>query len=133
LIAVLDTSALIRFYIPDGPMPDGMEAFMADLDRGVATALVPGLIWVEAASVLLKKINRGEIKDSEAIELLRLWRTLPFKEIETSASILEILKLARNESLSSYDATYLYLAIQHHAVLFTADDLLTKAAQRYRT
>lgn len=114
-------------------MPDGMEAFMADLDRGVATALVPGLIWVEAASVLLKKINRGEIKDSEAIELLRLWRTLPFKEIETSASILEILKLARNESLSSYDATYLYLAIQHHAVLFTADDLLTKAAQRYRT
>ncbi len=40
-------------------MPDGMEAFIADLDRGVATALVPGLIWVEAASVLLKKINLG--------------------------------------------------------------------------
>lgn len=133
MIAVLDTSALIRFYIPDGPMPEGIEAFMAELDRGVATALIPGLIWVEAASVLLKKINRGEIADREAIELMQLWRNLPLKEIETSESILEILKLARHENLSSYDATYLYLAIQHHAVLFTADDLLAKAAKRYRT
>ena len=113
-------------------MPDGLEAFMAELDRGVATALVPSLIWVETASVLLKKITRGEIEDSEAIELMRLWRTLPIKEIETSGSILEILKLARHENLSSYDATYLYLAVQHHAVLFTADDLLAKAAQSYR-
>lgn len=106
---------------------------MAELDRGVSTALVPSLIWVEAASVLLKKINRGELKECEAFELMCLWRNLPLKEIETSESILEILKLAYHENLSSYDATYLYLAIQHHAVLFTADDLLAKAAQRYRT
>lgn len=112
-------------------MPDGMEAFMAELDRGYATALIPSLIWVEAASVLLKKIKRGELEEQEAYELMHTWKKLPLKEVDLSDSIVEILKLARSEKLSSYDATYLYLAIQHQAVLFTADDFLAKVAQRY--
>lgn len=58
-------------------MPDGIEAFMAELDRGVSSALIPGLIWVEAASVLLKKINKDEIEDCETFELMKLWKTLP--------------------------------------------------------
>lgn len=130
MIAVLDTSALIRFYIPDGPMPEGMEIFMTEVDRGYGTALVPSLIWIEAASVLLKKIGRGEMEAHEAFDLMKLWRSLPLKEVEVSESILEILQLAHREKLSSYDATFLHVAIQHQAVLFTADDLLAKVAKR---
>jgi hypothetical protein len=27
MIAVVDTSAVLRLFIPDGPIPDGLEAF----------------------------------------------------------------------------------------------------------
>jgi predicted nucleic acid-binding protein len=112
-------------------MPEGMEIFMSKIDQGYGTALVPGLVWIEAASVLLKKIGRGELEEQEAFDLMKLLRSLPLREVGVSDSILDILQLAHRENLSSYDATFLYVAIQHQAVLFTADDLLTQAAQRH--
>ena len=33
MIAVIDTSALMRFYIPDGDMPEGFELFIREIER----------------------------------------------------------------------------------------------------
>ena len=34
MIGIIDTSALIRLFIPDGPIPDGLEKFFNNADSG---------------------------------------------------------------------------------------------------
>lgn len=130
MIGVLDTSALVRFYLPDGPMPEGLEAFMGKVDLGEAEAVVPNLIWLELSSVLLKKVNRKEISSPEAEELLEHWRQLPLKTMDLTPQVPEIWRLARQEKLTVYDASFLHLAICFQADLFTADEKLQLAASR---
>ena len=33
MIGVVDTSALIRLFVPDGPLPDGFEDFLRGVER----------------------------------------------------------------------------------------------------
>ncbi len=49
---VLNTSALIRFYIPDGPLPEDREEAIDSCLKGETAALVPELAMIEAAQVL---------------------------------------------------------------------------------
>jgi hypothetical protein len=35
MIGVIDTSALIRIFVPDGPLPDGFEDFLRGVERGL--------------------------------------------------------------------------------------------------
>ena len=57
MIGVIDTSGLIRLFIPDGPIPEGMEDFFKEVERGNHTAIAPELLLVESANVLDKKRN----------------------------------------------------------------------------
>ena len=63
---VLDTSALMRFYIPDGPIPGDMEKIVESAWQAEAVLLIPELALAEAGQVLLKKQqskqNKGEEK-----------------------------------------------------------------------
>ncbi len=34
MIGVVDTSALIRLFVPDGPLPDGFNEFLRGVERG---------------------------------------------------------------------------------------------------
>jgi len=36
MIAVVDTSAVLRLFIPDGPVPNGLEAFFRGVEAGIA-------------------------------------------------------------------------------------------------
>ena len=53
MIGVVDTSALIRLFVPDGPVVEGLEAFMTGVERGLNSALAPELLLAEAANVVL--------------------------------------------------------------------------------
>ena len=59
MIAVIDTSAFLRLFIPDGPLPVGVEEFFQGVELGANIALAPELMLVEAANVLNKKRLQG--------------------------------------------------------------------------
>ncbi len=60
MIGVVDTSALIRLFIPYGPLPDGFDKFLRGVERGLNTAIAPELLVAEATNVINKKQKSGD-------------------------------------------------------------------------
>lgn len=59
MIGIIDTSALLRLFMPDGPIPKGLERFFFGVEQGSNVALAPELLTAEAANVLNKKLKAG--------------------------------------------------------------------------
>jgi predicted nucleic acid-binding protein len=130
MIAVIDTSAFLRLFIPDGPVPSGLEAFLRGVERGENLALAPELMLAEAANVAVKKRAQGVLTDDECSTLLGLIRKAPVHYTSHADSIEVAARLAVDFRLTVYDALFLALAKQRSCVLFTADAKLAKAARR---
>ncbi|MSP59890.1 MAG: PIN domain-containing protein [Myxococcales bacterium] len=129
-VAVADTSALIRLFVPDGPLPDGFESAIDAAGRGDLILLVPDLATAEAAQVLHKKEQGGLLKRVEADEILALLLALPFETVGHAPYLPRAVALARTHRLTVYDALFLAVATARHATLYTADAKLRKAAKR---
>ena len=132
MIGVVDTSALIRLYIPDGPMPDGFEDFLRGVERGQNSAIAPELMAVEAANVLYKKQQSGELSEDECGQLLSEMLSLPIRLFRHRPLLLNAFDLASKHRLTVYDTLYLALAAERGAVVFTADHKLAKTASDLR-
>lgn len=127
-VLVLDTSALLRFYLADGPLPPSLEPAIQRGCRGDALLLVPDLCFLECASVLLKQVQRQLLSMDECRDLLADLLNLPLRPTSASELALAALEQAMALSLSVYDASFLALALKHDAVLITADKQLARAA-----
>lgn len=130
MIAVIDTSAFLRLFLPDGPVPEGLENFMRAVERGENTAIAPELMLAETANVLDKKRRAGLLSPDEVAELLDLARQMPIRYMPHGGLITGAVALAATSGLTVYDALFLELARQKAARLFTADRRLADAAQR---
>ncbi|RKY25610.1 MAG: hypothetical protein DRP83_06030 [Planctomycetota bacterium] len=130
MIAILDTSAVIRLFIADGPIPAGLETFLGEVERGNAVGLAPELLWVEAANVLLRKKLRGELAGDEAEALLEEIIQLPLRRAGHVEILPRAMELADAEGLSVYDALFLSLAELREGVVFTADQQLAEASRK---
>ena len=128
---VLDASALVRIFTGDGPIPKGLEAAVAQADRGDGSFLAPELIWVEAGQALHRKKIRGQISETEFAELWSDMATMPMETFRHLELLDGAFELAETTNLSVYDATYLALALRTGSSLFTADDRLGEAASRH--
>ena len=126
---VIDTSALIRLFVPDGPLHPEVETAFNRAASGADLVLAPQLLLVEAANVLLRKRRRGELSAQELGELLQAIESLPIRLCEHEPLILPACALAEAHGLSVYDALYLALAERHGARLITSDDALDKVAR----
>lgn len=127
---VIDTSALIRLFIPDGPIHPEVENALNQATSGTAVVFAPQLILAEAANALLRKRRRGELTAQELGELLLAVKSLPIRLCEHETLLLPACALAETYNLSAYDALYLALAEQHGARLLTNDDALDKVARQ---
>ena len=129
MIWVIDASALIRLFIPDGPVLAEAEAALNGASVGNDMLLAPDLLLVEISNVLIRKLRRGELSAQEYDELLPVIIALPIRLVEHSPLILAASGLARTHNLSAYDALYLALAEHHGAPLLTCDVDLAKVAR----
>ena len=93
-LSVVDTSALIRLYVPDGPVPQGLEEAVDAAGRGDAALLVPELALAEVGQVLLRKETAGVLSSSEAAEILEAVITLPLEVVGHRALMLTAAGLA---------------------------------------
>lgn len=124
---VVDTSALVRLYVPDGPLPAGMEEAVAAAWRTEAVLLVPELALVEFAQVLRKKEMGAKLTRPECEEILTAMLALPMDVVGHRPYIEEAVRLARETNLTVYDAVFLALARARDADLVTGDERLDAA------
>ena len=125
---VIDTSALIRLYIPDGPLHAQVEVALNRAANGVDTVWAPQLLLAEVANVLLRKQQRGEISAEEREELLTLMMALPIRYAKHEALILPASIMAERHGLTVYDALFVALAERYGARLMSCDLALEKVA-----
>src|SRR5687768_2593675 len=107
---VLDSSMALLWCFPDERSGDG-EAFLASLAGG--EAFVPSLLFLELSNALIVAERRGRVTETEAAGALRLLGGLPIRIDDRWGFPLaaNLLGLARQRSLSVYDAACLELAM----------------------
>lgn len=126
---VFDTSALMRLYIPDGPLPTGASEAVSAAWRGEAALLAPELLLAEVGQVLRKKERASVMSSDEADSVLAAILDLPLELVEHRTHMASAMALARRHDVSVYDALFLALARHHAAELLTADEALARAAR----
>ncbi len=95
-----------------------------------ATAFVP-LIWpLEVVNVLLVAERKKRLSEADSARFITLLTQLPIVvEVDhTEKSMKELLSFARANNLSSYDASYLDLAMKSGYPMATSDKKLILAA-----
>ena len=78
-IVVVDTSALIRLYVPDGPIPDNLESHISSALSAETTLIIPELALAEFSQVLWKKEQAGYLTASEVDEIMAAFLDLPLE------------------------------------------------------
>jgi predicted nucleic acid-binding protein len=96
-----------------------------------AVAIVPAIWTLEVANTLLVAERRQRLSESKSTQFIQLLRTLPIQVIQEPFPLRndEIITLAREQRLSSYDAAYLDLAKREAVPLATLDKSLRRAAK----
>ena len=92
-------------------------------------------IWpLEVGNVLIVAERKKRLSEASIVRFLALLNSLPITvEQETPERMLkEIVSLARAHELSTYDASYLDLAMRLGLPIATRDSSLTKAAKKCR-
>jgi len=126
---VLDTSVAMAWCFEDETNPYADAVLDSLIDNA---ALAPSIWPLEVGNVLLVAERRNRISQPDSMRFLELLSSLPIKiESFSEQRMFEaVLNLARNLGLSSYDASYLDLAMQTGLKLATLDQSLRKAADR---
>ncbi|MDO8586928.1 MAG: type II toxin-antitoxin system VapC family toxin [Armatimonadota bacterium] len=126
---VLDCSVALAWCFADESNAHA-EAILDNLPE--AQGLAPAIWPLEMANALLAAERRNRIAQAEAMQFLSLVRSLPIG-VDTDVSegaVDRAMFLARSENLSSYDASYLELAIRAGVPIATLDSGLAAAAKR---
>ncbi len=98
------------------------------------SAIVPPLWCLEVANVLLVAIRKSRIDGDGALTFLEALSRLPIRiaTITNDEYLSNIFSLADTNQLTSYDATYLYLATRERRPLATLDSSLRTVARRLK-
>lgn len=124
---VLDNSIIVAWCFED-EASDYADRAMESARIGVL--LVPSIWPLEFANTLLVSERRNRISPVQRVRIILDIGALPITvEHESSERIFgEVFTLARNHQLSTYDASYLDLALRKGLPLATQDKALIRAA-----
>ena len=126
---VVDNSIVMSWCFEDEEN-DYSVAVLESLETG--DAFVPAIWPLEVGNVLLVAERKNRLSQASVVRFLALLAGLPITvEQETPERMLkEIISLARGHGLSTYDASYLDLAMRLDLPLSTQDATLMKAAEK---
>jgi len=98
----------------------------------VSEAHVPSLWALEVANVLLAGERRKRLTKADSLRFINLLRELPITidQETTDHALTDTISIGREQGLSSYDATYLELAMREGIPLATQDEVLRRAARK---
>ncbi len=126
---VVDNSVVMSWCFADEESRYA-EAVLESLES--AEAIVPSVWPLEVGNVLLVAERKKRLSPAAGIRFLSLLGELPIVvEQESPARMLaEIVQLAREHKLSTYDASYLDLAMRSGLPLASEDEALKRAAKK---
>lgn len=131
---VLDASVALTWLLRGADVREASFAFavLKTLRAEEAVAHVPGVWGLEVANVIARSEARGIVASAQSAAFLSLLNELHF-EVDAAAdlnALVEILPLAREHRLTSYDASYLALALRRSLPLASLDEDLRRAASK---
>lgn len=126
---VLDASITLSWAFED-EVSDYADGVLESLSN--MRAFVPAIWPLEVSNAMLVAQRRGRIDEPRVERFLNLLQQLPItvNVIPAESVFDEVLRIARQYQLSTYDASYLQLAIRMRLPLATQDELLRQAAQQ---
>ena len=125
---VIDNSVVMSWCFKD----ETNEYADAVLDKlSETTAIVPSIWPLEVVNVLLVAERRNRLKQADSVRFITLLSQLPIiVEHEWPEKMMtELLALGRAKNLTSYDASYLDLAMRKDCPIATLDKRLMDAAK----
>lgn len=126
-MVVVDASVALSWLLP------GEETDKTLLLRDYAAKnshvklLVPPIFWYEVANVLWVAVRRERILQSEAMDALETLLDFQFDVAVTGPTA--AISIAFAQDITVYDSSYLCVALDRKAPLWTIDKALAKAAQ----
>ena len=125
---VLDASVALSWSLNEGS--SYADGIMERLGKDVA--IVPVLWPIEIANSLLVAERRGRLTQGEVARAIDLYlhSATSVQDVSAEMAFGPVFDLARQQRLTSYDATYLYLAMREGLPLATLDGALKAAAAR---
>ena len=125
---VVDNSIIMSWCFKD-ETNDYDEIVLSRLTE--ATAVVPSIWPLEVVNVLLVAERQKRLSESDSVRFITLLSQLPIVvEYERPEMMKELLSLARANGLSSYDASYLDLAMRNGFPIATLANKLINAAKK---
>ncbi len=128
---ILENSVVMRWLLNDGSRDRiaYSDSILALLAQGDTEAVVPNIWPLEVASVILKAESSRTVDEARSTAFVGLLDTLSISVDDSTATraLSDSLQLARRYRLSSYDASYLELALREGLPLATLDADLRKA------
>ena len=127
---VLDASLALSWLLPDEANPDALAVRTKLLKA--ESVWVPAHWHLEVANALCMAERRKRLNATGVAQAVSLFTQLPVTvDLETSDRASgETLSLARQHTLSVYDAAYLELALRRGATLATLDGPLRLVAKK---
>lgn len=129
---VLDNSVTMRWFFGDGK-PQELAYAEKILDAMQKdSAHVPATWGLEVANVIVRAEAKGLVTEARSSAFLEMLEGVDI-EVDTATfarALSDTLQLARRYKLSSYDASYLELALRLGMPLATLDEDLQKAAKK---
>jgi len=126
---VVDNSVVMTWCFKDeaDPYADSVLKSLTENE-----AIVPAIWSLEVVNVLLVAERRNRLSESASTRFLALLSQLPIYVERTwpEKMMSQLLALGRDNSLSSYDAAYLELAMRQGLSIATLDSKLLEAAKR---
>jgi predicted nucleic acid-binding protein len=118
-VTVVDASAL-------GALVFGEPRAEEISERLSGTQMVgPALLWFELASICMKKINAHTQLQNHLFDAFLLAFHLPIEVIEVDQG--QTVKIANQTGLTTYDASYVWLAREVNGELITLDKVMLRA------
>ncbi len=119
---VIDTNVVVKFFVQETGSLHAERLLKAVLSADIEL-VAPDFMLTELVNVLWLKVERGELDDEEAEEIIaRLLVLAELIEIIPARTVLgSMFQTARRHGHSAYDAAFLALAESRGIRLVTAD------------
>ncbi|OIQ87538.1 tRNA(fMet)-specific endonuclease VapC [mine drainage metagenome] len=129
---VLDNSVTMRWFFGDGKSQELTYASKVLDAMKQDSAFVPVTWGLEVANVIARAEAKGLVTEARSGTFLEMLDSVDI-DVDSSTftqALSDTLQLARRYKLSSYDASYLELALRLGMPLATLDEDLQKAAKK---
>jgi predicted nucleic acid-binding protein len=118
---ILDASVIVAWFVTDVMLTARALEVRSDVLAAPDSVVVPAICWTEVAHALVRAVRRDRLP-AEAVEpagaaLRELMGIIPTREVDP----VEAMRLAVEQGIGVYDASYLVLARSLRRPLLTLD------------